>query len=384
MSCFNSFCYLPEPPRAWSRVQNECSLVTTSNLNPTELVKFPYTGELVLASALTEKLNMLNKGNILQYKANSSNLTKNMKYSKIAKGQWTNRNTTWATQSTRGYTNPNNNSLKRVGKVDVLINPDTRLPINVNTYLNSVGNLNIINSPITGLPLDPLITTLDCPKFIPNNNEALPNNSGGGSNNIVIPPPPPTPSNNDNNIPSVPPTPPVMPIAIQDGGNLICSVQENICSGFIKSSLSQQLCNPTSDSDVPGRIQDLCWNDGTPTWYPRQRYTMTNSGNKWPFTTGPEDTTTISAVRPFPANIISATFNSNNNTITLKWVQNETCLPVTLFNILQNQQLVKIVDGFNRQTDIIVEKNKEYNYVIIGVTSGNIISFPSNIVTVKT
>ena len=83
--------------------------------------------------------------------------------------------------------------------------------------------------------------------------------------------------------PNIIPVTPVEPIVIQDGGVLICSVQEDVCTGKTKSTLSQKLCNPTTDSDVPGQIQDLCWNDETQTWYPRQRYIMTNSGNKFPY-----------------------------------------------------------------------------------------------------
>ena len=197
MSCFNN--YVPQPSRDWSRVQNSCVQLSISEVN---------------------KIAMLNKGNVLQYKANSSNLTKAQKYSKIAKGQWINRNTTWATQSARGYTNPNTQSLKRTGNV-----------------------VNIALNPITGTVIGPTLEPLTCP-LIPINSK---------------------------------------PIVIQDGGVLICSVQENVCTGKTKSTLSQKLCNPTTDSDVPGQIQELCWNDGTQTWYPRQRYIMTNSGNKFPY-----------------------------------------------------------------------------------------------------
>ena len=197
MSCFNN--YVPQPSRDWSRVQNSCVQLSISE---------------------SDKIAMLNKGNVLQYKANSSNLTKAQKYSKIAKGQWINRNTTWATQSARGYTNPNTQSLKRTGNV-----------------------VNIALNPITGAIIGPTLEPLTCP-LIPINSK---------------------------------------PIVIQDGGVLICSVQENICTGETKSTISQQLCNPSTDSDVPGQIQDLCWNDGTQTWYPRQRYIMTNSGNKFPY-----------------------------------------------------------------------------------------------------
>jgi hypothetical protein len=70
MSCFNSNCYLPQPPRAWSRVQNSCSLITDTDNNG--LVRDPYTGQLVPAVVLAERISMLNKGNVLQYKANRS------------------------------------------------------------------------------------------------------------------------------------------------------------------------------------------------------------------------------------------------------------------------------------------------------------------------
>ena len=362
MSCFNSNCYLPRPPRAWSRVQNECSLVTSYTGDLDELVRVPYSKQFVSPSVLKEKLDMLNKGNILQYKANSSNLTKNMKYSKIAQGQWTNRNTTWATQSTRGYTNPNTTSLKRVGKVNIAFDPVTRLP------------------------LGPTLLPVTCLQLNKNNYPALPSTGGGGT--IIVIPPTPSPPiipNNDNFIPEVPPEVIPDPIVIQDEGVLICSIQEDVCTGFTKQYLSQQLCNPNTDSDVPGRIHDLCWNDGTPTWYPRQRYKMTNSGNKWPYTTGPEDTTTISAVRPFSPVITFISSNCTSNTVTLFWEQNETCLPVSSFLIYENDVLIKIAEGFERSTELTIENDIEYSYFIISKSSGsnNLISDPSITKTVN-
>jgi uncharacterized repeat protein (TIGR02543 family) len=51
--------------------------------------------------------NMKYKANVLQYKQNSSNLTKSQRYSQIVNGYWSNRKKTWATQS-QTYTNPNN------------------------------------------------------------------------------------------------------------------------------------------------------------------------------------------------------------------------------------------------------------------------------------
>ena len=261
MSCFNN-CYLPQPTRDWSRVQNSCSIITDIDNNRT-----------IPAVVLAERIAMLNKGNILQYKANSSNLTKSQKYSKIAKGQWTNRNTTWATQSSRGYTNPNTTSLKRSGNV-----------------------VNIAIDTITGDVIGNTITQPTCvQRFIPLYT-SLPSNSGGGGD-IKEPniPQPVKPTPGSETFPDIITDTPVSPIVIQDGGVLICSVQENICTGEIKTTIGQKVCHHTTDSDVPGTIQELCWNDGTQTWYPRQRYVMTNSANKWPVNAELD-----SAIKPYP------------------------------------------------------------------------------------
>jgi hypothetical protein len=362
MSCINNNCYLPQPPRAWSRVQNSCSLETSIDNNGK--VRVPLTGELVSASLLYSKMDMLNKGNVLQYKANSSNLTKAQKYSKIAKGQWVNRNTTWATQSTRGYTNPNTTSLKRSGNV-----------------------VNIAIDPITGAVIGPTTAPPTCPKPVTPVNPALPSNGGGGSDvNDPDIPPPVEPTEGSDVFPPIIPDEPVEPIVIQDGGVLICSEQENICTGETKRSLSQQLCNPTSDSDVPGPIQELCWNDGTPTWYPRYRYIMTNSDNKWPYNSGipgvnNSSITYTSAIRPYPPYITSIT--SNLDIVTLTWTQNETCLAVTRFDIYQDGQFIKSVDGTIFSTDIVVENCIYYQYYIIGVASGgDVFSDKSNTVSI--
>jgi hypothetical protein len=149
MSCFSP-CYNPIPTRDWSRFQNTCSFNNTSVITP------------ILALQISNNY----KGNILQYKKNSSNLTKKQIYTQIAKGNWTNRNTTWATQ-TETYTNPNTNGLTRV-------------------------------------------------------------------NNTLI------------------------------------------CYGRDVS------CNPTSNSDVPGPIINLCYDDTQQTYYPKTRLTYLAGSNKWP------------------------------------------------------------------------------------------------------
>ena len=345
MSCFNN-CYLPQPPRAWSRVQNSCSLNTNSK--PNGLVRDPYTKQIVTPLFLANKIAMLNKGNVLQYKANSSNITKAQKYSKIAKGQWINRNTTWAIQSTRGYTNPNTTSLKRT------------------------GNTNIAIDPITGSIIGPTTEPVTCINNINPINEGLPSNEVGGSINEPDIPPPVYPTPGSETFPEIISIVPIEPIVIQDGGSLVCSIQENICTGVTKSHISQQLCNPTTDSDVPGTIQDLCWNDGTQTWYPRQRYVMTNSTNKWPV-----NAQLFGAIQIYPPYITSIT--NNQNVITLTWQINNTCLEASNFNIYQNNIIIKIVPGNILTTDIIVENNNHYEYYIVAENiKAKIISTNSN------
>ena len=256
MSCYNPNAYLPQPPRAWSRVQNSCTFVNNNN---SDLVVDPYTKELVPLAIYAQRMQMLEKGNVLQYKANSSQLTKNQRYSKIATGQWTNRTKVWATQKIQGYSNPNTSSLKRVGEENIAIDP------------------------ITGAIIGPTTLPVTCPEPITPNNPTLPSNGGGGSDiNDPNIPPPIEPSPGSEVFPDITPDTPVEPIVIQDGGNLICSIQENVCTGETKTHEQPQSCYPTTDSDVPGPIQELCWNDGTQSWYPRQRHIMTNSLNKWP------------------------------------------------------------------------------------------------------
>ena len=183
--------YLPEPPRAWYRVVNVC---TNTNVNNASSY---YT--------LLEAAAQLNKGNVLQYKKNSSNLTQKQQYAQIAKGMWTNRTKTWATQS-ETYSNPNTTGLQRVNYVE------TPIP-NVN---------------VNGSNLCPFATTF------------------------------------------------------KDGGNLVCNVYQNQCTGEVAKVIPTSKYHPSSDSNVPGPIVPLYWNEKVNTWYPRQRYTMNNSGNKWP------------------------------------------------------------------------------------------------------
>ena len=65
MFCFNGKCYLQQPPRAWSRVQNSCSLIAPTNDTDNAFVRVPYTDQIVPYVELGPRLAMINKGNVL-------------------------------------------------------------------------------------------------------------------------------------------------------------------------------------------------------------------------------------------------------------------------------------------------------------------------------
>lgn len=237
-----SYNYNPQPPRVWNRVQHECSTINDSSNNNNTIVN------------QIDK-QMLLKGNILQYKKNSANLTKNQRYSKIAKGQWTNRTKTWATQS-QTYSNPNTSNLLRVNY--------SKLPVPFNAIL-----------------------PLDC------------------SANFI-----------------------------KDGGNLICNKVADPCTDVVIKTTQNIVCYSTTDSDVPGPPQQLCWNNGTQTWYPRQNLTMNNSRDKWPV--GYKGF--VSAVSPGAPYLM---VDTSGNIANLSWkIIFNTCLPVNSFNIYQNGQFL--------------------------------------------
>lgn len=342
MYCFNGQCYSPQPTRAWSRVQHSCSLVndTNTNNNNNTLVRVPYSNKEVQFSSLGYEIAMINKGNVLQYKNNSSNLTQNQRYSKIAKGQWTNRTTTWATQSDRGYTNPNNQSLLRVGSTNVTL---------------------------SGIPTDLPVT---CPANLNAINNVLPTNISNIIPNPPVPPPvPPTPAGSGTVIPLVF-VPFIEPIVIKDFGNLVCGTKENLCTGEIITSIKLDNCHPTTDSDVPGPIQDLCWNDGNPTWYPRQQYVMTNSANKWPV-----NAPLVSAVKPATPILSLSVLNT---VYTLSWYTLYDCLPITSYNVYENNLL--IANTTDTSYNVIINNTLVNTFYVIALSS-TIESNASNIVT---
>lgn len=229
----------------------------------------PLTNQTLPLADSNYQDKLLYKGNILQYKGNSLGLTKRQKYAQLAKGLGPSRTKVFATQS-QTYTNPNTTSLLRV---------------NYNT-----------------LPF-------------PNQLVGQPNNISGPFQYDV-----PNPFDCSDN-------------SLQDGGNLVCGTYANPCTGQIISSLKAgPQCYPSYCSDVPGTPIDLCWNPKVTTWFPRQRYFMNNSDNKWPQGYKGFE----SALRPKPP-ILSLVSNETNY-IELSWTIPQNCqnMPISSFNIYVN------------------------------------------------
>lgn len=179
----------------------------------------PLTGQTVSQAQADFETKMLYKGNILQYKGNSARLTKSQKYSQLARCSGPNRTKVFATQS-ETYTNPNTTGLLRTG--------------------------------YTTYPF-------------PNQIVGAPNNISGPFVYNV---------RNPNGCSST---------SVQDGGILVCGTFANPCTGEIykQGTTSSTICNPASTSNVPGSSV-LCWNNKLQSWFPKQRYFMNNSTDKWP------------------------------------------------------------------------------------------------------
>jgi hypothetical protein len=322
MSCGYTECYLPDIPRVWSRVQGNCSL----------------------------RDPMLQKGNILQYKANSSSLTKIQRYSKIAQGLWVNRNTTWATQ---GFiSNPNTSFLKRGGDVtNLAIDPITGAILGT-TYL-----------PIT-------YQNIELPKIV---YEGLPSQLNESNTTSSLPENIPTTDASANTFPTILPDVSLNPLVIPNGGTLICTMTENPFTGEITQIASNQICYPSSASDVPG-LTELCWKDGTQTWIPRSRYVMSNSSSG-------TDVPLTSSVRPFSPILTDAILEGYQ--VTLTWTYDQICLPVSFFAIYQNNLLVQTLPNNVFSTVLNIDSCTSYEFYIVAITNGtNITSVPSNIISI--
>ena len=284
--------YLVLPPREWYRFQNRCSTSTVNpfaDFNARKVNYIPFVNRIVNPEDYIYEQANLQKGNVLQYKKNSSNLTKKQRYAQIAKGAWTNRTKTWASQS-QTTTIPNTNSLKRV---------------NYSSFNVTNGQTNPTEA-------------ISCPKA-PSNPvySTIPDKHTG---TIVDQPVIPTPIVDQPAMSPIIPviTPPVVEpsIIIEDGGSLICNISQNSCTGEIYKITQNVDCYPTTDSDVPGPPILLCWNDGYPTTYPKTKLTYGTSGDKWP--TGSKFIKSAYSVSSSPNNFEISTINGTGS-FNLSW-----------------------------------------------------------------
>jgi hypothetical protein len=258
MSCFDPN-YNPNPTRTWFRVDNQCQIPSTSDGR----VYIQALKIYVPIEEVSYYIQLLRKGNILQYKNNSSNLTKNQKYSQIAKGKWNQRKTTYASQ-TDSYTNPNTTCMQRINYRNITTDgtetndPITCPPSNPN---GRGGQIIPFLIPTANTPTDAIIQP---PKVIPDPIQ-IPPRIAPVTNDSVLP----------NILPILPIVPPA-PIVIPSGGSLVCNTYEDICTGEVITKPRSDNCYLTSCSDVPGPLAYLCYDDSQPTYYPRERRTYTS------------------------------------------------------------------------------------------------------------
>ena len=344
MSCLGPS-YLPQPARAWTRFQPRCpdqldikaiKLHEDNILGATE--KIPLS--------VKYRMPQYKKGNILQYKANSANFTKKQKYALMARGKWTNRNTTWATQGIT-YTNPNTKNLLRTN-----------------------ANYTVITSDNNPTETDAIYVNINCPpSLVRKVYSELPTNAGDYLDPSKTSPVPPEPSIPGGNNPIMPPliVQPSDPTdtIVEDGGEMICNTVVNPCTGEIYTAPNKDDCFPTSDSDVPGKIEFLCWNDGLNTWYPKNKTTYATSGNKWPYNYKGFACGSVSADNsPILSYETSIEYSSE---ITLSWVFNSISALADVFSIsvYENDYIIETVLPTTTSTTVDnLETGVIYNFFI--------------------
>jgi len=304
--------YLPIPPRVWSRVQDPCTYLNPNDDYTTAYI--PLTKQTVLLAQANYEGKILYKGNILQYKKNSSQLTKSQKYTQLAKGLGPSRTKVFATQS-ETYTNPNTTGLLRVNY--------NELPF-------------------------------------PNQLVGEPNNISGPFQYNV-----PNPYDCSNNV-------------LKVGGNLVCGTYANPCTNeIIKSGkVTATICNPSYYSDVPGSPIQLCWNNKLQTWYPKQRYFMNNSTDKWP----QNYKGFVSATTPLPP--VLTLITNTQTTATISWTNvNNVCLPITEYIIYKNNIIILRVP-YTILT-VIIDLQTGDNLINVKSVSTTIESDYSNTITIN-
>jgi len=235
MSCLGPN-YNPIPSRQWSRVQNP--LPNNDNID-----------DLNAHYAMNQ---MKIKGNVLQYYKNANEDTTALSYLK-------NNMKSLSTQGQQ-YTNPNIRNYERIDYINV--------------------------DSVTGEITD---QTNYCPTYTMPTNNTLPN-----SIPVPVEPPkslpPPPAEKKPSTFAVVTPNKPANHISIITNGNMLCNrivhkcTQLPVNNGLIPVN-NRNVCNPTTSSNVPGKIMPLCFNRDKD-WIMRSphnmsRLTMNNSGNKW-------------------------------------------------------------------------------------------------------
>jgi Fibronectin type III domain len=337
--------YLVLPPREWFRFENRCATsIVDPFLNGKKKNYVPFVNLIVNPDDYLYQQAVLQKGNVLQYKKNSSNLTKKQRYAQIAKGMWINRSKTYASQ-TESVTIPNTNSLKRV---------------NASSFNVTTGQ----TTTTQGVSCPPLPSP---PTF-----NSLPNtHTGTNPNQPVIPPPIPNPKDTAPIVPVI--VTPIQPedLIIADGGNLLCNISENPCTGEIYKVTHNIDCYPNTDSDVPGPFTLLCWDDAYPTNYPRTKLTYGTSDNKWPTNSKFITSALNSPTAPTNLSITS----KNNGSFYLSWG-----VPVYNggVNISSYSIVINSSDGSYRNSISVsdtnasvdgLQKNMKYTFTVAGVNS---------------
>jgi hypothetical protein len=308
--------YLPNPPRAWSRLQNQYTYINPNTNNPDyyKELYIPVINKTLSSSQALYLDKQFYKGNILQYKNNSANLTKKQKYSNLVKGLGPSRTKNFATQ-TDIYTNPNTNELLRV---------------NYETY--NFPN-NIVSKPNN--PAGPFAFDLNSPFDCSNS-------------------------------------------SVKDGGILICGTYANQCSEEIikQPKLNDgTLCFPSSYSNVPGN-NELCWNSKIQTYYNKPRYFINNSGDKFP--QGYKGF--ISGLKPNSPNLNFSQNNSNITLIWSIKTSNcipITAFRIYINNIFYRE--IPYIQNLNNYSYLITLPNGNYNIYMTSL-SNTIESDKSNII----
>jgi len=147
---------------------------------------------------------------------------------------------------------------------------------------------------------------------------------------------------------------------------------------------NQTIINPscylTTCSDVPGKQEYLCFNKKMllKPWFPSVKRKMTNSANKFPIN---YKGFTI-AVKPTPPTLFF--INDISNIVSLNWeIFASDCLPITDFNIYQNNVFIQKVSSEVTTFSInISSTSKIMHFFYVTSVSDYIESSPSNIIRI--